>query len=127
MTIEQAALAALYPVLMTLCLITLFRFWPARRNLAGSNRTLVTGLLILVFVIAVESTYYGITRFHPPLYDVFGWNVWLVGSMKIGHIAAISLLLRAYWEITDAKPGHYALALTAIAMWLVLTLFVALT
>jgi len=121
---EQAALAALYPVLAVLCLIGFVRFLPSRKLLKDSSRSLVNSVLILIGTLGFETLYYGFARFRPSFYEILGSNLLIVAVTKLGYIIALVMLIRAYWEITDLKPGRWTPVITAFVMWLVIAVFV---
>ena len=101
-------LAAIYAPLLLLGVITLWRMWGAYKltRVEGRSRAarLLEGVLMIIFVLMIETIYYGIGRFLPGQYALMYDNAVAVGLIKCGYVAAFLLWTRAYWEISGEPP-----------------------
>ena len=104
-------LAAIYVPLLLLGVITLWRMWGAYRTVSARgwvrSARLLEGVLMIIFILMIETFYYGIGRFLPGQYALMYNNAVAVGLMKCGYVAAFLLWTRAYWEISGEPPRWF--------------------
>ena len=119
MTLIEASLAALYPVVIALGLMTIMRFMPIVKSLPEpGTRWLVVGLIIITVTIVAEQILYGYARLRPALYvQITQWAP-LVGALKIGYVVGLLYKLAAFWKISPKQPGLWAPTVAAFSIWL---------
>ena len=99
-----ASMVADMPVIIYFSLIILgvmvsYRAWQIRKQL-WSIRSAMASQLVLWMVI-LENTYYGIGRYWPDLYQSITWFWPAVLLFKVGYIAAFALLIFTYAHPKD--------------------------
>lgn len=122
MSTEQLLLAAIYPAMILLFSITLWRLvsaWVMLNNKGWfRSRTLVTGAIIITATLLLEQVWYGIGRFLPGLYGSMSNYAPVVGTFKLLYVAALLVWTRAYFELTEDPPAwRCALLLSLLIMF----------
>ncbi|CAB4198924.1 hypothetical protein UFOVP1326_6 [uncultured Caudovirales phage] len=109
MNIEQLLLAAIYPAMILLLGVTLWRLVAAwiMLNTKGwfRSRTLVTGAIIITATLLLEQVWYGTGRFFPGLYGKMSTFAPVVGLFKLMYVTALLVWTRAYFELTEDPPA----------------------
>ena len=121
MTFPDAALAALYPVMVILGITIWLRYLPLLRDLQNGVRTLVCSLLMMVTTIILEQIYYGIGRFTGD-YTKWASDLTVVFSLKIGYIMSFCYMAYAFWMLAPTKPKLIVPIALSVSIWAAVTL-----
>lgn len=104
MNLNEALVAALYPVIVILCSLVWLRYYPLLRTIADDGlKALVAAMLVMVATVAAEQVYYGLGRFVPAQYHALSHWIPVVGILKCGYISSLCLNLFAFWKISPQK------------------------
>jgi hypothetical protein len=119
-TFSDAAIAAIYPVLVILGMTIWARYLPLIAELQAGVRTLVCSLLMMVTTIIAEQVYYGFGRFTGE-YAAWVQNYWVIAVLKLGYVSSFSYMLYAFWMLAPVKPRLVVPFLISAAIWSVVT------
>ena len=111
MNLSDAALTALYPVMVVLGLTVWIRFLPVLRQLENGTRTMVCASLMIVATVIYEQVLFGWGRLTGAYLSINASPLW-VGLGKVSYTLGMCYLLYAFWQISPARPR-----LTAPLAW----------
>jgi len=118
MTILQAALMALYPTLIVLCLVVAARYARVLNDLSGATRSLVCSLLLMLATLLGEQVYYGLGRVNGT-WAVLNNYTPIVVLMKTGYVAALLYMVYALHELAPASINKNLAVVWVVALWFV--------
>ena len=121
MTFPDAALAALYPVMVILGAIIWLRYLPLLNDLQNGVRILVCSLLMMVSTIILEQVYYGFGRFTGN-YLTWVTAPTIVFALKVGYICSFCYMLFAFWMLAPTKPKLIVPFAVSFGIWASITI-----
>jgi hypothetical protein len=116
MNFTDAAVSALYPVMVILGMTIWSRYLPLISKLDNGVRTLVCSLLLVVTTIIGPQLYYGLGRFTGS-YIQFAMNPVLVAILKLGYVSGFCYMLYAFWLLAPSKPRLVIPLLLSFGIW----------
>ena len=120
MTFVDAALSAMYPVLIALGGIIFLRFLPILTKIEHGTRVLICAMLVLLGGIMWEQAMYGYGRFTGQ-YISIATDPALVGIGKVAYAAGMVYMLYSFWLLAPAKPRLAVPIGMAVMLWAMLT------
>lgn len=119
MSAIDAAIAALYPVIVLLGAMVWSRYLSVVTQLEPPMRTLVCSLLVMVGVIVAEQIYYGLGRLTNQ-YIQISMKTEVIAFMKLGYVVSFCYMLYAFWMLAPAKPKLWVPIAMAAMVWIMI-------
>ena len=121
MSAIDAAIAALYPVIILMGTLVWARYLAVVKELEAGQRTLVCSLLVMVATIVIEQVYYGLGRFTGRYIEI-SMRTEVIAFMKLGYILSFCYMLYAFWMIAPTRPTMKVPIILAGLVWLFVTI-----
>jgi hypothetical protein len=120
MNFTDAALSALYPVIIVMGVLIFLRFLPILNKLENGTRVLICAMLTLLAGIIWEQAMYGYGRFTGHYINIAN-DAALVAIGKVTFITGMAYCLYAFWTLSPAKPRLAVSFGIAFMLWAMIT------
>ena len=101
----EAALLALFPVIIFFGITLWLRYLPALSSVDDVGmRSLIAGSLIITAMLVIENSFYGYARLDRASYATLSFTYPAVIAIKLGYVAGMCIQTYAFWRISPEKP-----------------------